>query len=208
MITKAMKGLGMIGSGVLAAILSSLCCIAPVVTLIAGTSSLAASISWLGPARPYLAAVTILILGFAWYSKVYPKKSTDPCACDNGKRESFLQSKSFLAIISLFALTMLAFPYYAHVFFTHQNQQAMVADTSAIKTAEFKITGMTCQGCAEHVMYEANKLAGVLQADASFEKANAIVKYDEGKVSLAEIEQAINGTGYKVIQVVQSPGHN
>ena len=40
------------GAGVLSAIAASLCCIAPVIALLAGGSSIAASFSWIEPARP------------------------------------------------------------------------------------------------------------------------------------------------------------
>jgi len=41
---------------------------------IAGTSGLASTFSWLEPFRPYFIGLTILVLGFAWYQKLKPKK--------------------------------------------------------------------------------------------------------------------------------------
>ncbi|MFZ6010347.1 MAG: heavy-metal-associated domain-containing protein, partial [Bacteroidota bacterium] len=73
-----------------------------------------------------------------------------------------------------------------------------------IKRAEFKVSGMTCQGCAEHIMHEVNKLAGVLRADASYEKGNAVVDYIENKTSASEIADAINSTGYKVEKISEN----
>ena len=70
-----------IGMGVVTAIAASLCCITPVLALIAGASGLTSSFSWLEPARPYLIGVTILVIGFAWYQKLKPKKEID-CECD------------------------------------------------------------------------------------------------------------------------------
>ena len=43
----------LIGAGLLTAIAASLCCITPVLALVAGTSGLASTFSWLEPARPY-----------------------------------------------------------------------------------------------------------------------------------------------------------
>ena len=56
----------LIGVGVLTAISASLCCITPVLALLAGTSGLASTFSWLDPFRPYLIGLTILVLGIAW----------------------------------------------------------------------------------------------------------------------------------------------
>ena len=56
----------LIGAGLLTAFAASLCCITPVLALVAGTSGLASRFSWLEPARPYFNGLTILGLGFAW----------------------------------------------------------------------------------------------------------------------------------------------
>jgi copper chaperone CopZ len=74
----------------------------------------------------------------------------------------------------------------------------IVTETN-IQTAEFGIEGMTCNSCAEHVKFEVNKLAGVINASASYESKNAIVQFDNSKTTVSEIEKTINGTGYKVI---------
>lgn len=193
-----MKGNNILGGGLLAALLSSLCCITPVLAMIAGTGSIAASFSWLEPVRPYLAGVTIVVLGFAWYQKLFPKSNSQECACDADAKKSFWKTKAFLSIVTLFAFAMLAFPHYAHVFYPHNESQVVVVNKGDIKTAEFKVSGMTCQGCAGHVMFEVNKLAGILKSNASYEKGNAVVEYDGSKITASEIAEAINKTGYKV----------
>jgi copper chaperone CopZ len=193
-----MKGNSILSGGLLAALLSSLCCITPVLAMIAGTGSIAASFSWLEPVRPYLAGVTIAVLGSAWYQKLFQKNKTQECACDAEAKASFWKTKSFLGIITVFAFAMLAFPHYAHVFYPHNEKQVVFVNKDDIKKAEFKVSGMTCQGCAEHVMFEVNKLVGILKSDASYEKGNAVVEYDASKITTSEIVDAINKTGYKV----------
>ena len=64
----------LIGTGLLTAIAASLCCITPVLALIAGTSGLASTFSWLEPFRPYFIGLTILVLVFAWFQKLKPIK--------------------------------------------------------------------------------------------------------------------------------------
>lgn len=199
-----MKVSSILSSGLIAAILSSLCCITPVLALVAGMSGVAASFSWLEPGRPYLAGITIAVLGFAWYKKVFPKTESPDCACETeGKNVSFWHTKTFLTLITIFALSTLAFPYYAHIFYPHPEKQVIVANENDFRSVEFKINGMTCQGCAEHVMFEVNKLAGIITTNASFEKGNALVEFDESKVSQDSIESAINSTGYRVVDVVK-----
>ena len=70
----------LMSAGVFTAIAASLCCITPVIALIAGSGSIASSFSWLAPARPYLIGLTIAVLGFAWYQKLKPQP-VDECGC-------------------------------------------------------------------------------------------------------------------------------
>ena len=187
----------LIGAGLLTAIAASLCCITPVLALIAGTSGLASTFSWLEPFRPYFIGLTILVLGFSWYQKLKPKKQID-CHCESEEKPKFIQSKMFLGIVTAFAIVMLAFPYYAHIFYPKTEKQVIVVDKSNVQTVEFTISGMTCASCEEHVNHEVNKLSGIIKSTASFENENAIVEFDNSKTNIAEIEKAINGTGYSV----------
>lgn len=99
-------------AGVFTAIAASLCCITPVIALLAGTSSVASGFSWIEPIRPYLIAFTGAILGFAWYQKLKPQP-VDECGCAVDEKPKFIQSKTFLLIVTLFATLMIAFPSYA-----------------------------------------------------------------------------------------------
>lgn len=187
----------LIGAGLLTAIAASLCCITPVLALVAGTSGLASTFSWLEPARPYFIGLTILVLGFAWYQRLKLKKQID-CNCETEEKPKFIQSKMFLGIVTVFAIIMLAFPYYAHIFYPNTEKQVLVVDKSNVQTVEFSISGMTCASCEEHVNHEVNKLSGIIKSTASYENGNAIVEFDNSKTNIADIEKAINGTGYSV----------
>lgn len=186
---------GLIGAGILTAIAASLCCITPVLALIAGSSGLASAFSWLEPARPYLIGITVLVIGFAWYQKLKPQKVEDCCTPD--EKPKFIQSKTFLSIVTIFAAMMIAFPYYSKIFSQNNEKQIIIIDKSNIQTAEFTISGMTCSGCEEEVKHEVNKLNGIIKAGASYENSNAQIQFDNTKTNINEIEKAINSTGYQ-----------
>ena len=187
----------LIGAGLLTAITASLCCIAPVLALIAGTSGIASTFSWIEPFRPYLIGLTILVLGFAWYQKLKSQKEID-CECDTEEKPNFMQSKTFLGIVTAFAIITMAFPYYSGIFYPNAEKQIIVVDKLDFNTTEFTISGMTCVSCEEHVNHEVNKLNGVLFSKASYENGNAIIEFDKTKTDVTEIEKAINSTGYVV----------
>ncbi|GGH43544.1 MULTISPECIES: mercuric transport protein MerTP [Flavobacteriaceae] len=184
-------------TSLLTAITASLCCIAPVLALIAGTSGFASTFSWIEPFRPYLIGLTIVVLLFAWYQKLKPEKEID-CECETDEKPKFMQSKTFLGVVTVFAIVLLAFPYYSSMFYPNSEKQIVVVDKSNIKTTEYKISGMTCASCEAHVNHEVNKLNGIVNSKTSYENGNAIIEYDKTKTNEAEIEKAINATGYKV----------
>jgi mercuric ion transport protein len=80
--------------GILTAISASLCCITPVLALIAGTSGIASTFSWIEPFRPYFIGLTVLVLGFAWYQKLKPKKQVD-CECETDEKPSLFNQNHF-----------------------------------------------------------------------------------------------------------------
>jgi copper ion binding protein len=191
----------LLGAGLVSAIAASLCCITPVLALVSGASGIASTFLWLDPLRPYLIGVTILVLAFAWYQKLKPRTEEEiACACEEDEKPNFWQSKKFLGIVTVFAVVMMAFPLYADMFYPSQDQkQAIVVESDNLQTTTFEIKGMTCNGCASHVENDVNKLNGIVEVDASYEDADATVRYDKSKVSSEEIKAAINDTGYKVI---------
>ena len=188
-------------AGLFSAIVASLCCIAPVLALLSGTTGIASTFSWVEPYRPILIGITVLILGFAWYEKLKPRTQDIDCACDDDKPK-FIQSKKFLFSVSIFAGIMLAFPYYSHIFYSNSNaeKQVVYVSESNVSEVNYSIQGMTCAGCEAHIENEVNKLEGILEVDANYETSKAFVKFDKSKVTANEIVGAIGKTGYKIIE--------
>lgn len=192
----------LIGTSVITALAASICCVTPVLAVLAGTTGLASTFSWIAPFRPYLIGFTVLVLAFAWYQKFKPKTQAEmDCECDDEKPR-FINSKSFLFLITLFAGVMLTFPSYSHIFQSSQDssKEIVYVEQSNIKEIRVTIEGMTCAGCEAHIESEVTKLDGILHVKADYEAANTIVKYDETKVDLEKIETAILSTGYKIIK--------
>lgn len=190
----------LMSAGIGSAIAASLCCIAPVVAIFAGSSSLAASFSWLGPARPYLIGLSIIVLAFAWYQQLRPVKTSPmDCNCKATKGSSFLQSKGFLGIITLFAILMMTFPLYANIFYPKpQGQATAITAVEDKQQAKFTIQGMTCKGCEDHVNNELSKVMGVITYTTSYAAKSSVVTFDFSKVDMKVIAAAISKTGYKV----------
>jgi len=99
----------------LAAIGASVCCIGPLLLLTLGISG-----AWIGtltamePYSPYLTALTVLILFFA-FRKLYlvPQNCEDGSVCE--KSHAVKKQKILFWIIAPILLAMVSFPYYADV---------------------------------------------------------------------------------------------
>ena len=71
-----------LGAGLLTAIAASLCCITPILAIVGGLGGVASAFSWMEPFRPYLIALTIVVLSIAWYNTLKTKKSDIDCDCE------------------------------------------------------------------------------------------------------------------------------
>lgn len=190
------------GAGILTALIASLCCITPVFAFIAGASGIAATFAWLEPLRPYLIGLTIVVLGLALYQKLKPVNQEEvACDCADGSdgKGPFLQSKKFLGIVTMLAALLLTFPSYSHIFYSNGGKENTEVEASGIQQLNMEVKGMTCSGCEEHVKHALNRLDGILEADVSYEESRATVKFDTSQTSSDEIIEAINDTGYKVV---------
>lgn len=185
-------------TGLFAAVAASSCCIPPVIALIAGVGGSASALSWMEPFRPYLIGLAIVAIGYAWYNYLKPKNADD-CGCEVDVKPKWFQTKGFLVGITLFATVSIAFPYYAHIFYPDNKKEVVIVNQSNIQTVNFDVKGMTCASCEEHVKHAVNELEGIVNINASYEKANAEVEFDNTKTTKEDIEKAINSTGYKVI---------
>jgi len=135
------------------------------------------------------------MLGFAWYQKLKPQWDPE-CACE--ENPSFWQTKSFLGIVTVLAALLLAFPYYSDAFFPKQDQKVIYVQERQVLTITLDIKGMTCTGCETTVKNAASSVDGVLEAEASYDTGQAIIKYDQSKTTLQDIKAAINATGFTV----------
>lgn len=60
-----------------------------------------------------------------------------------------------------------------------------------------KIEGMTCAACAKAVERVSKKLQGVTEANVNFATEKLSISFDESKVKLSDIQDAISKAGYK-----------
>lgn len=176
---------------ILTAFFASLCCIGPIVLAILGLGGAGIFIG-LETYRPYLIILTLLFLGISFYL-TYRKREV---VCEDGSciiQRGSKWSKVSLWMITLFAVIFMVFPY------INLGTDSIASDVtnSQLTKAIIPVEGMTCASCNVAVETAVNKLDGIHSVKADFESKSAMVTYDEQKLSLKEITDAINTLGYK-----------
>ena len=64
------------------------------------------------------------------------------------------------------------------------------------KTVTLSVPGMTCDLCPLTVKKALSKVPGVAGVEASYERKEAIVTFDDGKASVEELMKATANAGY------------
>src|SRR5947199_9898090 len=72
-----------------------------------------------------------------------------------------------------------------------------IGSVSAItRTVTRRVKGMTCGGCATSVEKALKSTDGVESVRVSFERGRAVIKYDDQKVTVEQLRQVIQSTGF------------
>ncbi|CDE90196.1 copper-transporting ATPase homolog [Clostridium sp. CAG:389] len=66
-----------------------------------------------------------------------------------------------------------------------------------MKETNLQIEGMHCAGCSTRLEKVLNNLEGVEKAQVNLQEKKATIKYDENKISLKSIKEAIEDAGFK-----------
>lgn len=60
----------------------------------------------------------------------------------------------------------------------------------------FTVNGMKCPHCKANVENALNSIDGVAEAVASVENHNVVIDYDDSKVSLQQLKEAVDNAGH------------
>lgn len=75
----------------------------------------------------------------------------------------------------------------------------------AIREATIPVEGMSCGSCVARVKRRLKAIDGVAEVDVSLEHRNAVVRYDEAKITPERLAGAIDDLGYTAGAPVVSP---
>jgi copper chaperone len=95
-----------------------------------------------------------------------------------------MKTKSFL----LAAMLMLTFAF------------SPIATLAASKKSTIRVEGLKCKNCSGSVAKALKATAGVTNVEVSHERSEAVVEYDDEKVTEAKLREVINATGFKAVE--------
>lgn len=75
-----------------------------------------------------------------------------------------------------------------------------VSAFAAKRTKTIRVEGMHCKICSASVTKALKATPGVERVSVSYEKGEAVIQYDDQKVSEAKLREVINSTGYKAVE--------
>ena len=88
----------------------------------------------------------------------------------------------------------------AMIVFTLALALGAMSVSAASKSVTIRVEGMRCGGCASSVQKALKATGGVEEVNVSFEKGEAVIKYDDQKVTVEKLREVINGTGFKAVE--------
>ena len=68
------------------------------------------------------------------------------------------------------------------------------------KTVTIRVEGMKCEKCSSSVTKALKATEGVEDAQVSSDKGEAVIKYDDQKLTEAKLREVINSTGFKAVK--------
>jgi copper chaperone len=71
---------------------------------------------------------------------------------------------------------------------------------AATKTTTIRVEGMKCNNCSGSVAKALRATPGVEKVEVSHEKGEAVIQYDDQKVTEAKLREVINSTGFKAVE--------
>ena len=68
------------------------------------------------------------------------------------------------------------------------------------KTSTIRVEGMKCSKCSGSVEKALKATPGVEKVEVNLDRKEAVVEYDDAKVTEAKLREVINGTGFKAVE--------
>ena len=178
-------------TGILSALLASICCVGPLLLISVGLGAGAAVISryhWL------FIAAAIVVLALTW-TKYFREKTR--CACEHKTMQGRRSGMVTLLIATVIVLGFGSLNISRYVFASvPASVETRTQLANGLVSVVIPVEGMTCATCEIAVRHAIKRIDGVKSARVSVASNTATVEYDSAKTNPEQLVAAINSTGY------------
>ena len=183
------------------ALLSSVCCAAPLFAVAAFFGVSASSLGFLSSIKPYLLGGSLFFLGLALGRGFTGKKAA---CCGGGtslssKRLDTGAAKS-LWLMAAVTVAVLVLPYITGVRAEVKGNSTAVTGVTESKIS-FTVKGMSQQCCVALITKALDGVSGYQRSEAYVSTLRLDVWFDPAKTSAAEIEKAVDSTYYEATPI-------
>lgn len=171
--------------GVKAGLISSLCCITPLVLILLGIGSVSAALS-ITQYRPYFIAASLIFLaGALWYQ--FKRRCSDgTCSVD---RKSYALTAVGVYLI-IFAVLLYAVVPAVSSYALQRNTNTAAVNTADIKTVHLQISGITCPSCADIIEDTLMQTPGIIDARVALD-GSGVVRYDSSMIGKEDVPSLV-----------------
>jgi len=176
--------------GILSGVVASACCLGPPLFILLGLGSLGLG-SFFGKYHWYFILGGTLLLTVAWRSYLKEKRRCTKEGCRMVKEGT---TRSILLFATLIVAVFVGLNLYTYA---KGSSAATPLQKVGEKQVVIPVEGMSCFTCELSVQKALGDLQGVRSSKASAKEGNVAVLYDPIQVSVGDLVEAINKTGYK-----------
>jgi copper chaperone len=76
----------------------------------------------------------------------------------------------------------------------------VITAAAVTKTVTIRVEGMKCSKCSASVTKALKATEGVEEAEVNSDKGEAVIKFNDEKLSEAKLREVINSTGFKAVE--------
>ncbi len=198
-----MKAFLSLVASVLAALAASACCWIPAL-LGAGAVGSFAFTGVLSQWRPYLLALTFLLLGVGFLLALRPVG--DCCLTEEGRAEQRRKRKATLWTLGVVSVLVIAISAYPNLLALQGGGHSAPAFSGEGEYREYvvRVRGMDCAGCAPVLSKHLEGLPGVASAEVDYDAGLARVRVSSPSVQVGDIVSRIKETGYEAEPLPES----
>jgi len=145
---------------------------------------------------PFIITFSLLLLAVLWFQTIRNMRKR--------KEQSNRRSRQsgmpviILGVATIFVVLLAFTPHLINTYMDNVEEEIVISEENRVEST-LTVQGMTCTGCENLINTKVGEIKGVESVTSSHTEEKVIVVYDKSRVTPDMINQAIEGSGYKVV---------